>query len=598
MKRAFILVFVLLFIAGCGTQPVIPDTHDWCYRFDFALSNSFNVAVGEWQEGLGYVTDDTFRLSLNYGQALSVTPLVVNVGAARIDSGDLNVAANGIIFGIAGNVQGILPAALEQVNLAFEPATAGENGSTANVSVQSSGAVAVTYLEIYGALANPFGVSNCGGFEPTPTPEDTATDAPTNTAIPATATNTPTPTGTPQPTTTATNTPSPTPSCGLDFVLSFRINDYDGVVVSGSNYPTGTWANATGWQSTFTTVFDPDGYYWYYEFDLREAFGGLIRVDSIGYEVQSSGYTGYYARFYREILGTWSTQQLIGAASGYFNYPSTSNVEADYPIFGVSKVRLNMQSEFAVGTWHTFRIRGCIQYDNPPTNTPLPTNTFAPTNTPLPTATNTPNPTMTLFPNTATPNPTATRFPINPTTPPTFTAPPLATLPPPQATATADAAGTATANATASGTPNATETAETPGTPFGTPMGTPTLTSDQEAVGEAVIGLGNSIGAAGGNLFNLLNGYLGQVGTAFTGTVDAWYAAPPKPIQGLPQCKTDPYSSDWCAILYILQYTVFSGTLGSLIIPLGLIVMDLAIILQFIRLGRAILARGAKFFQS
>ena len=66
--------------------------------------------------------------------------------------------------------------------------------------------------------------------------------------------------------------------------------------------------------------------------------------------------------------------------------------------------------------------------------------------------------------------------------------------------------------------------------------------------------------------------------------------APP----GVPLCASQPRSSEFCAILYIIRYTILSGPVGSLIMPLATIVFDLFIVFLFIRMARAILARLSK----
>lgn len=67
------------------------------------------------------------------------------------------------------------------------------------------------------------------------------------------------------------------------------------------------------------------------------------------------------------------------------------------------------------------------------------------------------------------------------------------------------------------------------------------------------------------------------------------------PIPGLPQCISDPTTHDMCGIVYMLDHTIWSGSVGALIVTLILIIIDVSIvfffarkILSFLRLGETI----------
>ena len=250
-----------------------------------------------------------------------------------------------------------------------------------------------------------------------------------------------------------------------------------------------------------------------------------------------------------------------------------------------------------------------------------------PTITPTPTASDTPGPTNTVTPygtqigtqaptstpgtpagGTPTPNLTATttgtRLPVG-----VFTLPPPATLPPPL---TPNATGTAIYGGTATAGYYGTETAAAIGTGTaiydgtGTPVtGTPTVTTTIAYVpwGDGGAGDGNGISGKiallasgvfnfGQNIANQAFGYVRTIETQLTAVLTAWNSAPPTAIPGLPNCVGDlRLASEVCAVYYIITYTILSGTLGALIIPLATAVIVLVTILVFIKRARAIAAR-------
>ena len=71
-------------------------------------------------------------------------------------------------------------------------------------------------------------------------------------------------------------------------------------------------------------------------------------------------------------------------------------------------------------------------------------------------------------------------------------------------------------------------------------------------------GLGNILGDWGQSASDLIGGM-----------IDGFTNAPPEAIPGIPRCMTEPLEHDWCAIIYITEYTILApGTVGELIIPL------------------------------
>jgi hypothetical protein len=158
---------------------------------------------------------------------------------------------------------------------------------------------------------------------------------------------------------------------------------------------------------------------------------------------------------------------------------------------------------------------------------------------------------------------------------------------------------------TASGTYVSIGTPVGQGTPLGTPQGTPQGTPGPGGQGTPIPGEYGDITGIGNNVFGSLNnalgigtGWLNNLSARFSSVINAWYTASPQALPGVPLCSSQPQSNEFCAILYIIRYTILSGSVGSLIMPLVTIVIDLFIVFMFIRLMRAILARLAKLVGS
>ena len=102
---------------------------------------------------------------------------------------------------------------------------------------------------------------------------------------------------------------------------------------------------------------------------------------------------------------------------------------------------------------------------------------------------------------------------------------------------------------------------------------------------------------AGVNAMNQAFDYVGQFYSRARGTVDAWINVAPTPLEGFPRCSTAPTLSELCAIYYVIDNTILSGTLGGLIIPLGVAVENIWLMLAFVKLARSILARIGKVLE-
>src|SRR5690606_16795086 len=232
----------------------------------------------------------------------------------------------------------------------------------------------------------------------------------------------------------------------------------------------------------------------------------------------------------------------------------------------------------------TLRIEqvGGLLWADPPTPTPWPECSPTPTNTPVTPTTPGPTPTPYTLTPTPSPWPTPTPFPvvIPPTAYPTYTpyptidptrmTPPLGPTPLPSATA---------------GVP----TLVGPGT-GGSGLGPADFTG--------ITGLGEGIMNFVTNLWTRGTILAAQVGSQATRVLSGWGNATPTAPPSMPQCRSNPLANELCAIWYILQYTVLSGPVGSLIIPVATIVVDLFALFLFIRLGRAVVARLGEVLRS
>lgn len=96
------------------------------------------------------------------------------------------------------------------------------------------------------------------------------------------------------------------------------------------------------------------------------------------------------------------------------------------------------------------------------------------------------------------------------------------------------------------------------------------------------------------NFFQSATIWMTSAGDLVNTTITSWYTTPAIAPPGVPQCRSNPMSSELCAIYYILRYSLLSGTVGSLIVPVAVVDVALFALLTFIRLVRAILARLAE----
>lgn len=96
-------------------------------------------------------------------------------------------------------------------------------------------------------------------------------------------------------------------------------------------------------------------------------------------------------------------------------------------------------------------------------------------------------------------------------------------------------------------------------------------------------------------LVEMLIEWLSQASARVGSLLTAFYTVPLTPIPGLPLCVSAPIASDYCAIWYILEYTLFAtGTPGALIIPFLSIDAGIWMIMYFVRFVLKLVRKGER----
>lgn len=96
------------------------------------------------------------------------------------------------------------------------------------------------------------------------------------------------------------------------------------------------------------------------------------------------------------------------------------------------------------------------------------------------------------------------------------------------------------------------------------------------------------------HMLDLIGAWLAQMIDTIQTILYTWYLAAPTPMPFLPNCASNPTGNQACGLYYVVKNTVLAGTVGGLIIPLALIVVDMGIVLRFILTLRNLIknARG------
>jgi hypothetical protein len=595
-KIALMAITLLMGLAACSPAPgPSPNDTDWCFKFNFAAQQyDTNIVYGAWQAGYGYTTDSQGRLSFSYVHNQPVTPVTMVIEAQRRGAvtNPVNVLVNFIVFGVGGQYQATIPVGINSVQPQINR-TADDDpiGTVANFSLQSSEQIDIRSLTLGGQGANPFGVENCS--------QETGTPAPgTNTPIPS-GTSTPvTPSVTPSRTLTPSRTPSPTNTLVPNWCYTFDFTVSNGGWTSsgwGATYSVAGWSHIDG-------SFASNPVYYRRAAQIQRSFTST----NITQMIVNFDYT--LGTFDNTQGGWWTMMNFnVGSTNIAYRRSDTGGTPTTSPFIwsgnvNATSIDLHMTSSGTKNSTYSGSVRfssvilrgtGISPLGDNCSPTPTMTATATATS---PTSTNTP-PTNTVNPTlfTYTPLPLRTRTPTAPpratntrvpvVQPPTYTSPPLSTLP---------GAGTPSGTPTVSGSPTPPQGTippgtTTPSTPIGEGGGTPTPNYTPGDTESGVGALGGSIIAGVSNAFTLATGYLTTFGDRIEGVFNAWNEALPANIPGLPNCRTNRLASELCAIYYILTYTVLSGTIGQLIIPAALVVVDLFVVLQFILIGRAIL---------
>lgn len=645
---------VTAFLASCSPPvPDLDDIIDWCYRFDFGVSLDFltpqagqliqrDDPVLTINPNWGFKSvDNLIQLSGQYDRI--VTPRFVRVTIARptIVSGAIDITGVGNVFGIVINNSGTIPGNVNEIELVFEPRFVGDGSAIFSAQIQSSDVILLRKVEVFGLGSSPFPTNPCDR-NPTPAP------------TPMLGTNTPTPAATMTPSPTPTNTPAstntPVSGCEQAYHSSHGNNPvsptyltqstpapvpgiYGPTNFAGWSFQTGQWLQINlggiSQSATHTVSFNRNNS-GTYEFQLTAWLNGTL--------VQSSGIYG--ATFWN----TNSNQQWTVTVphdairvtaltiSGGTGFLRSSTIE-----------RCNFIRNLPTSTPSPTSAFTATNTPAPPTatatRTPIPTMTaLPPTRTPIIVGTPTPRPTSTPLSATNTPGPTATATPSR-------TPMPRATI----VTSTPITIVTSTPNPSVTPDPNAIIVSEIRDgfselqalieDSFGNLLGglgdilsaiingfmglfdflwsifagigapieaiialiagiiqwiIDTVRAVIEAL-EEIIGIIRYIIEIAIGLFRILIAYLVVAARLVSELIGALFFAPPRPIPGLPLCVSDPLSYDICALYWAADWTLFApGTPGQIIVPLLLIIMNVYVVLTFVRRAFSLINRGQK----
>lgn len=623
MRKYFVFLVALFILGACGTSP--PVVIDWCITYDFS-SSSYGIALssGNWVDGLGLLSQDgLLQFSYDYGEF--VVPNKVEATVNRTSENNVDVTANGVIYGVSASFSATMTTDEETVT--FYPAVLGDGGTGMNVSIDSGvEELVLQSILVTGSGASPFPTNPCSLNTPSPTIPPTTTGTATEDPLMTnTPTDTPTLTETPSPTFTPSNTPPPGT---YTFPFDYDLQDY--------TYSNLGYGDRGGWASGYDTATGViTANYWS---DIA-VYGHQIKLDVASVLPASYLITKVDVSYY--MVGTHDSHmyyidqdeitpldtQLLGVG-GYYMWATHSwtGLSVTDPT-----VILSFGSSYADTLMYVDSVTIHYSYDfSTPTPSNTPTASDTPTRTPIAT------PTSGGF----------TKTPIGYASPTPISGVDLSLTPLATASTTLTATGTRTPLGTS--------------TPFLTatiPAGTGTPTHDQDVENQAEYSILGAIGnffdwirqmfsdffgwlagifnAIFGwlndfvgwitsiinfflNLFsqiialildflgiilliiNLILGlvgllllYIGQAIARMSAFISAFFTAPATPINGLPLCVSDPFSYDICAIYYIMDWTLFApGTPGQFIMPLLLTMMNVVLIFRFVKYVLKIIKKG------
>lgn len=96
------------------------------------------------------------------------------------------------------------------------------------------------------------------------------------------------------------------------------------------------------------------------------------------------------------------------------------------------------------------------------------------------------------------------------------------------------------------------------------------------------------------NLLTLLVAWAGQFITRAESIVTAWTLTAPQPIPALPRCVSQPMESGVCAVYYLAEHTILSGSIGQLLIPILAIIIDLVLVMYFVKTVRNLIRKSSE----
>lgn len=560
MKYRLLILVSLIVLAACEPNFVPNQDYDWCYLYDFQNMSEedvefITITKGEFVPGPGgglKTVDNELVVSWTKTGLYVTADLVTIYGRRGVDSGDIGILGDFVVFGVDGLINNTLPGGIDVFAQPIPQDTAGSSGVIVNATIQTGGEIYITGLAVSGDGAPPFPQNPC---DPNATPTPSTTSTPELT-----------PTATTSITPTITRTATTSPVC---MSVSAEIEDYGSTLAGGAGL---TFYEYTGRLPHAFTVVNPwPGYNFY-----------TTQVSSIGGRQPGSNATMSFQ--IRDAFGSniLSLGNMVLNNAVYNNSNGGRlvifNLTSPYPS-GVEDVYVEAVS----GTYfwiHNVNLNICRGDELPPTATPVqtasntPTRTATPTRTPLGTnlgpGTGTPSKTPTKTPivlstwtprPTWTPPPTSTNFPTWTSPPPTNT--PADTLPPPptlDATATFITATPQTYTPVNSSTPNPI-TATGFGTPGGTPWGTP-------------VGWGTPWGTPNATSIGVATGLPEFELTPEYGSVYSFLATAAYQVNGLPVSITDFVPQvDAAALFGYVKWAVSCSSvqelMGQTLAPIG-----------------------------
>ncbi len=175
MKIIIIFATLIFFLTSCGSAA--PDAGDWCYRFDFTMSQAgASITHGVWESGRGIRTDSEGRLDVIYTHSQMVMPANFNVSASRGEIvAPINLVVYAQVFGLViDTVVTTIPITESEYTGGITGTGGGEQGTVLRIEAEASAPLYLRWIEVRGFNPNPFGSNSChssyGGDTGRPTP--------------------------------------------------------------------------------------------------------------------------------------------------------------------------------------------------------------------------------------------------------------------------------------------------------------------------------------------------------------------------------------------------------------------------------------------